>query len=137
MAPLMATYVLLSLPLSTFDTGDSDEALDSLKATISSDNGTVLPFAVPNFKIGTLDALVQQADDLAKLDSACESLVAKVADSLRTLLDDDQDQIAKQQVVNDSTLPPRTPNSRLIRTPISPTPPPRGSSRPILASDLA
>ena len=108
MAPLTATYVLLSLPLSTFDTGDTDEALDSLKTTISPDNGTVLPFAVPSFKIGTLDALVQQADDLAKLDSGCESLVAKVADSLRTLLDDDQDQIAKQQVVNDSALPLNT-----------------------------
>ena len=105
MAPLTATYVLLSLPLSTFDTGDTDEALDSLKTTITPDNGTVLPFAVPSFKIGTLDALVQQADDLAKLDSGCESLVAKVADSLRTLLDDDQDQIAKQQVVNDSASP--------------------------------
>ncbi|RYP08058.1 hypothetical protein DL764_002135 [Monosporascus ibericus] len=110
MAPPTATYVLLSLPLSTFDTGDKDEALSSLKATISPDNGTVLPFSVPNFKIGTLDALVQQADDLAKLDSVCEALVAKVADSLRTLLDDDGDQMARQQVVNDK------PTDQYLRT---------------------
>lgn len=103
MAPQTTTYALLSLPLSTFDTGDKDEALDALKSTIT-DNGTVLSFSVPNFKIGTLDALVQQADDLGKLDSACEGLVAKVADSLRTLLDDDKEQIAKQQFVNDSAL---------------------------------
>ncbi len=109
MAPLPTTYALLSLPLSTFDTGDKDEALDALKATIKPDNGTVLAFSVPNFKIGTLDALVQQADDLAKLDSSCETLVAKVADSLRTLLDDDKEQIAKQQFVNDSASPTISP----------------------------
>lgn len=100
-----ATYVLLSLPLSTFDTGDREEALGSLRATISNDNGQVLPFSVPNFKIGTLDALVQQADDLAKLDSACAALVGKVADSLNTLLDGNQAKMADYQIVNDSMHP--------------------------------
>ncbi|TGJ87626.1 hypothetical protein E0Z10_g1120 [Xylaria hypoxylon] len=86
----MAKYVLISLP-STFD---------SLKATIA-DNGTVVPFNIPNLKIGTLDALVQQADDLAKLDSACQALVAKVGDSLRTLYDGDDQKAAEQKIVND------------------------------------
>ncbi|KAI1351508.1 vacuolar ATP synthase-like protein subunit C 1 [Xylaria sp. FL0043] len=86
----MSKYVLISLP-STFD---------ELKATIA-DNGTVVPFPIPNFKIGTLDALVQQADDLAKLDSACQALVAKVADSLRTLYDGDEQKASEQKVVND------------------------------------
>ncbi|KAI0484746.1 ATPase, V1 complex, subunit C [Xylariaceae sp. FL0804] len=101
MAPPPTRYALLSLPLSTFDTGDKDEALDSLRAIITSENGAVVPFPVPNFKIGTLDALVQQADDLAKLDSACEGLVGKVGDSLRTLYDGDEDETAKQKMVND------------------------------------
>ncbi|KAI0541192.1 vacuolar ATP synthase-like protein subunit C 1 [Xylaria digitata] len=86
----MAKYVLISLP-STFE---------SLKATIA-DNGTVVPFNIPNFKIGTLDALVQQADDLAKLDSACQALVAKVGDSLRTLYDGDDQKASEQKIVND------------------------------------
>ncbi|KAI1153232.1 vacuolar ATP synthase-like protein subunit C 1 [Nemania diffusa] len=86
----MAKYVLISLP----------STLDSLKATIG-DNGTVVPFTIPSFKIGTLDALVQQADDLAKLDSACQALVAKVSDSLRTLYDGDDQKAAEQKVVND------------------------------------
>lgn len=90
----MAKYVLISLP----------STLDSLKATIG-DNGTVVPFTIPSFKIGTLDALVQQADDLAKLDSACQALVAKVSDSLRTLYDGDDQKAAEQKVVNDSTEP--------------------------------
>lgn len=95
-------YSLLSLPLSGFDSSDRDDALSSLKATISSDNGTVLPFNIPDFKIGTLDALVQQADDLAKLESNCEAVVAKVSDSLRTILSNDEDRLAQYKMVNDS-----------------------------------
>ncbi|KAI1190034.1 vacuolar ATP synthase-like protein subunit C 1 [Nemania serpens] len=86
----MAKYVLISLP----------DTLDSLKETIA-DNGTVVPFTIPNFKIGTLDALVQQADDLTKLDSACQALAAKVGDSLRTLYDGDDQKADGQKVVND------------------------------------
>lgn len=103
MAPTPTKYVLLSLPLSTFDTSDKQEALDSLKATITSDNGTVLPYPVPNFKIGTLDALVQQADDLVKLDSACEGVVNKVGDALRTLYEGNDEKASQQKMVNDST----------------------------------
>ncbi|KAI0447048.1 vacuolar ATP synthase-like protein subunit C 1 [Xylaria telfairii] len=86
----MAKYALVSLP----------STLDSLKATVA-DNGAVAPFSIPNFKIGTLDALVQQADDLVKLDSACQALVAKVGDSLRTLYDGDEQKADQQKVVND------------------------------------
>lgn len=101
MTPTPTKYCFVSLPLQAFDTGDQSEALDSLKATVGSDNGTVLPFAVPNFKIGTLDALVQQADDLGKLEAACDGLVSKVGDSLRSLLNDDEDKITQQKMVND------------------------------------
>ncbi|KAI1505333.1 V-ATPase subunit C [Biscogniauxia marginata] len=104
MAPAPTRYVLLSLPLSTFDTGDKEEALDSLRSTITPENGSVLPFPVPNFKIGTLDALVQQADDLVKLDSACEALVGKVGDSLRTLYEGDEEKTAQQKTVNDKPI---------------------------------
>ncbi|PTB39707.1 uncharacterized protein TrAFT101_007517 [Trichoderma asperellum] len=97
----MSKYALISLPQSAFDSGDRDEAISSLSATITSDNGTVLPFAIPDFKIGTLDLLVQQADDLAKLDTACQSVVAKVADSLRTVLNNDEDRMASYKMVND------------------------------------
>ncbi|KAI1386929.1 ATPase, V1 complex, subunit C [Hypoxylon trugodes] len=110
MAPTPAKYVLLSLPLSTFDTGDKQEALDSVKGTITSDNGTVLPFPVPNFKIGTLDALVQQADDLGKLNTACEGVVTKVGDSLRTLYEGNDEKASEQKMVNDK------PTDQYLRT---------------------
>ncbi|RDW71971.1 V-type proton ATPase subunit C [Coleophoma crateriformis] len=94
-------YMLVSLPTSIAPSGDKDEALAALRSTVSTDNGTVLPFKVPDFKIGTLDALVQQADDLAKLESSCEGVVAKIGDSLKSLLEGDEDKIAQQKTVND------------------------------------
>jgi V-type H+-transporting ATPase subunit C len=94
-------YALVSLPLSGFDSSDRDDALSSLKATVSTDNGTVLPFNIPDFKIGTLDGLVQQADDLAKLEANCQNVVAKVADSLRSVLSNDEDRLAQYKMVND------------------------------------
>jgi V-type H+-transporting ATPase subunit C len=94
-------YAVISLPLGAFDSSDKDDAVSSLKSTVSDDNGTVLPFNVPDFKIGTLDGLVQQADDLAKLEQNCEAVVAKVADSLRSVLDSDPDRLAQYKMVND------------------------------------
>jgi V-type H+-transporting ATPase subunit C len=97
-----AKYLLVSLPTSISTSGDKEEALTALRSTVSSENVTVLPFKIPEFKIGTLDALVQQADDLAKLEGNCEAVVAKVGDSLRVLLEGDEDKIAQQKTVNDS-----------------------------------
>jgi V-type H+-transporting ATPase subunit C len=94
-------YALLSLPLSGFDSSDRDDALSSLKATIPSTDTTVLPFNLPSFKIGTLDGLVQQADDLAKLEANCQNVVAKVADSLRSVLSNDENRLAQYKMVND------------------------------------
>jgi V-type H+-transporting ATPase subunit C len=97
-----AKYLLLSLPTSISPANDHDEALTALRSTVSTDNGTVSPFQIPEFKIGTLDALVQQADELAKLDSTCEAVVSKVGDSLRVILDGDEEKVAQQKNVNDS-----------------------------------
>ena len=97
-------YLLVSLPTSISHSNDRDEALTALRSTISTDNGTVFPFKIPDFKIGTLDALVQQADDLAKLEGACEAVVAKVGDSLRSILEGDEAKISQQKTVNDSMI---------------------------------
>lgn len=97
------TYYLVSLPTSISSSGDASEALTTLRSAVTTDNGTTYPFNIPHFKIGTLDALVQQADDLARLEGGCKSVVDKVADSLRSLLEGDEDKIQEQKVVNDRT----------------------------------
>ncbi|KAH8727680.1 hypothetical protein GQ44DRAFT_703622 [Phaeosphaeriaceae sp. PMI808] len=93
-------YLLVSLPTSISPSAHADEALTALRSTVTSDAGNTFAFAIPNFKIGTLDALVQQADDLAKLNSACEGVVNKVGDSLRTILDDEE-KVQQQKTIND------------------------------------
>ncbi|OAA61151.1 ATPase, V1 complex, subunit C [Niveomyces insectorum RCEF 264] len=93
-------YAVVSLPLRIFESGDRDSALSSLRATVSPGNGSVQPFPIPEFKIGTLDALVQQADDLAKLDASCEGVVSRVADSLKSILDQSEEKAAQQKIVN-------------------------------------
>jgi V-type H+-transporting ATPase subunit C len=97
-----STFLLVSLPTSITNSHDKQDALSALRTTISNDNGSTYPFTIPEFKIGTLDALVQQADDLAKLSAACEAVVGKVGDSLRTILDGDDVKVAQQKSINDS-----------------------------------
>jgi V-type H+-transporting ATPase subunit C len=95
-------YLLVSLPTSIVSSSDKEQALQALSSTISKDNGSTNAFPIPTFKIGTLDALVQQADDLSKLNHACEGVVQKMADSLVGILDGDEDKVAQQKTVNDS-----------------------------------
>ena len=97
-------YLLVSLPTNITLANEHDEALTALRSAVTTDNGTTVPFKIPEFKIGTLDALVNQADELAKLESGCEGVVSKVGDSLRTILEGDDEKIAQQKTVNDSQL---------------------------------
>lgn len=99
----MSKFVLVSLPASIVPSSHHDEAFDAIKGLIgSSDNGAVYKFPIPEFKIGTLDMLVQQADELAKLEAACQGVVSKVGDTLRNILEGDEEKIAQQKTVNDS-----------------------------------
>jgi V-type H+-transporting ATPase subunit C len=101
-----STFLLISLPTSISNSHDKEDTLNAIQATVSRDNGSTYPFNIPTFKIGTLDALVQQADDLTKLNTSCEVVVNKVADSLRTILDGDEAKIAQQKNINDSMASP-------------------------------
>lgn len=99
------TYFLVSVPTTISPSNDREEAVTALQSAVSPNDGSTSSFAVPEFKIGTLDALVQQADDLAKLEQGCHAVVDKVVDSLRGLLDGDEDKLQEQKVVNDRTSP--------------------------------
>lgn len=107
--PTPTSYAVVSLPLRIFESGDLESALSSLRTTVSPDNGSIQLFPIPEFKIGTLDALVQQADDLAKLDTGCAGVVSRVADSLKSILDGDEEKAAQQKIVNDSRTLPLSP----------------------------
>lgn len=95
-------YLLVSLPTSIVPSHHRDDALAAVSTTVSPENGSVASFPIPEFKIGTLDALVQQADELAKLESSCQAVVGKVGDALKNILEGDEAQIERMKVVNDS-----------------------------------
>ena len=104
-----STYLLISLPTSIVSSDSHDEAYQALQAGVPKDYGSVAPFRIPEFKIGTLDALVSQADELSKLESSCEGVVAKVGETLKAILDGDEGKIAQQKTVNDSQYSPLAP----------------------------
>lgn len=95
-------YFLVSLPTSISPSNDHDEALTALRSAVTTDYASVFPFEIPGFKIGSLDALVHQADDLAKLGASCEGVVGKVGDSLRAILEGNEEKIGQNKTVNDS-----------------------------------
>ena len=96
------TYLLVSLPTSINPSNDTDEALTSLRSAVTTDYGNVFPFPIPEFKVGSLDTLVSQADELSKLESGCASVVSKVGDALRGVFEGDQEKIQQNKNVNDS-----------------------------------
>ncbi|EXJ77401.1 V-type H+-transporting ATPase subunit C [Capronia epimyces CBS 606.96] len=97
-------YLAVSVPSSITPSGHKDDAFSSIQKTVNPSNGEVLPFPVPEFKIGTLDALLQQSEELAKLEGTCNSVVSKVGDTLRNILDGDEEKIAMHKNVNDKPL---------------------------------
>ncbi|EGD91701.1 hypothetical protein H112_00810 [Trichophyton rubrum D6] len=98
-----ARYILLSLPNSISPSHHRDDALEAIRSIVA-DNGNTAPFTVPEFKIGTLDALVQQADELGKVEALCENVVSKVGDVLSNVLEGDEAQISRMKMVNERPL---------------------------------
>lgn len=98
------TYLLVALPSSIHPSNDAPDAFASLEAKVPSDAGTVSRFPIPEFKIGTLDALVLQADELAKLDANVGGAVGKVVEVLGSICDSPQE-VERHKRVNESKFP--------------------------------
>ncbi|KAI8840067.1 ATPase, V1 complex, subunit C [Chytriomyces cf. hyalinus JEL632] len=73
-------------------------------ASKSADLAEVLPFNLPDFKVGTLDTLVVLSDDLVKSDATFESIAVKIGDNLRALLNNDVDQWRNNLSVSDKSI---------------------------------
>jgi V-type H+-transporting ATPase subunit C len=95
-------YLFLSVPSSITPSGHKDDAIQALQKAVNESYGTVSPLSIPEFKIGTLDALIQQSEELAKLEGMCQGVVSKVGDTLKNILDGDEGKIAQHKSVNDS-----------------------------------
>ena len=95
-------YLAVSVPSSITPSGHKDDAISALQKAVNPSYGEVPNFNIPEFKVGTLDGLLQQSDELSKLESLCNSVVAKVGDTLKNVLDGDEEKISMHKNVNDS-----------------------------------
>jgi V-type H+-transporting ATPase subunit C len=93
-------YLHLALPTSIVRDNHCDSAFEAVATTVGKEHGTTYRFPIPDFKIGTLDALVLQADELAKMDANVEGSVVKVVDVLRGTVGNDE--VERHKTVNDS-----------------------------------
>ncbi|KAI8997265.1 hypothetical protein BDB01DRAFT_770489 [Pilobolus umbonatus] len=89
-------YTFVSVPA----LGDKQNTYLNIKAKLT-DYARTYEFNAPEFKIGTLDALVMLSDDLVKYDTAFEQSVNKLADLLKSLLKGQNVNIQDQLLVND------------------------------------
>lgn len=101
MAPI-TKYLFVAVPSSVAPSGHKDDAIGSIQKAVNTSNGTVSQFSIPDFKIGTLDALIHQSEELSKLEGMCKGVVAKVGDTINNVLDGEEDRIAEHKMVNDS-----------------------------------
>lgn len=100
--PDNAKYLFVAFPSSITPSGHKDDAIGAIQRAVKPDHGLVSPFSVPDFKVGTLDALIQQSDELGKIEGLCKSVVSKVGDALKNVLEGDEEKIAMHKNVNDS-----------------------------------
>ena len=71
----IAKYLVLSLPTSA-------NAHEWLEKSLNGGNCPVANFNVPDFQVGTLDSLVQESEDLSKLDQQLAGSISRVVDIL-------------------------------------------------------
>lgn len=95
-------YLIVSVPTSVSPSGHKDDVLSALQKAVNTSYGEVQSFNTPEFKVGTLDALIQQSEDLGKLQGLCNNVISKVGDTLSNILEGDQEKIQMHKSVNDS-----------------------------------
>ncbi|GBB90986.1 hypothetical protein RclHR1_18070001 [Rhizophagus clarus] len=98
------TYWFISVPAEGSKSVVFEKLRSKLVGSSGSDYAEVYQFIIPEFKIGTLDALVVISDELVKYDQSFESTAFKIVDILRNLVQGDLDQVAANLIVNDKSV---------------------------------
>ncbi|KAJ8659640.1 hypothetical protein O0I10_004619 [Lichtheimia ornata] len=95
-------YLFISVPA----LGNKQNTFLNIRGKLSEFHALTYAFNVPEFKIGTLDALVLLSDDLAKYDTAFEQTVNKLADILTNLVKSDSTNghVSEYMLVNDKPI---------------------------------
>ncbi|GME81840.1 unnamed protein product [Ambrosiozyma monospora] len=75
---IIGDYLLISLPRASTD--DKPTLVQWLERTINGGGNQVFDQELPKFKVGTLDSLILQSEELAKYDQQLESSIIKTLD---------------------------------------------------------
>ncbi|XP_049997907.1 V-type proton ATPase subunit C 2 isoform X4 [Alexandromys fortis] len=98
----MSEFWLISAP------GDKEnlQALERMNHVTSKSNlSRNTKFAIPDFKVGTLDSLVGLSDELGKLDTFAESLIKRMAQSVVEVMEDSKGKVHENLLANGVDLP--------------------------------
>ncbi|XP_054978434.1 V-type proton ATPase subunit C 2 isoform X3 [Sorex araneus] len=93
----MSEFWLISAP------GDKEnlQALERMNTVTSKSNLSYnTKFAIPDFKVGTLDSLVGLSDELGKLDTFAESLIKRMAQSVVDVMEDAKGKVQENLLAN-------------------------------------
>ncbi|XP_072490325.1 V-type proton ATPase subunit C 2 isoform X4 [Notamacropus eugenii] len=94
---MSSEFWLISAP------GDMEnlQALERMNTVTSKSNlSHNTKFAIPDFKVGTLDSLVGLSDELGKLDTFAESLIKKMAQSVVEVMEDAKGRVHENLLAN-------------------------------------
>lgn len=89
---LICEYFVLSFP-------QSIASKQWLETELIGGSLPLLKFKVPEFQIGTLDSLVQESEELTKIDAQLSTSITKVVDTLRSVLESDSFRIVNSRSV--------------------------------------
>ncbi|KAG7895575.1 hypothetical protein KL906_005028 [Ogataea polymorpha] len=92
-----ANYLLISLPKST--STDKNTLKDWLQTHINGGSVELFEYQLPGFKVGTLDSLVLQSEELGRIDQQLYGSIGKVQDIMASIHgEDDAKFVAKQKI---------------------------------------
>ncbi|SPO32797.1 probable VMA5 - H+-ATPase V1 domain 42 KD subunit, vacuolar [Ustilago trichophora] len=103
--PSDLAYWIISVPL---EDGDPHRMFSELGSKLLSDGGSASndfgQLQFPPLKTGTLESLISLSEDLPKFDGQYTQIVAKIIDTLRALLNNDESALAQHVLVNEQSL---------------------------------
>ncbi|KAK0546113.1 Vacuolar ATP synthase subunit C [Tilletia horrida] len=97
-------YWLVSVPL---EDGDPHRQYSELSTRLLQDRNSASDFgqlSFPPLKAGTLESLIALSDELPKHDTNFTQVVAKIVDTLRNLLNNDEGALSQHVLVNEKAL---------------------------------
>lgn len=100
-----ANFLTLSLPGNVSPSNSSQTLSSYLEKELVNGRSVVTPFTIPDFKIGTLDSLIQQSEQLEKLDTTITGFLSKINDIFSNLYDNNQSLILSNKKLNSDQSP--------------------------------